>query len=226
MAWPLDSLSHRMWALRPNHFHLSFLPRLPPTLPPGVFPQLQEARDTGMQTGKGGRHTYTFTKGPLHTVSLTLGSVHTRTLTPLESPLAALACFTHVFGLRASLSGSLILLPPTLDSSSAGALGLGCTRGLLTLPSHLYSQPGLRPTSIHRPGCPHSPAPQSWMQTCTWTCTRRVTPQCSSIRPRVVLPMGPGSETNFLLRKGRQRVGADGKGLLQMAPIKLPWIGA
>lgn len=37
---------------------------------------------------------------------------------------------------------------------------------------------------------------------------------CGSIWPSVPFPWRPGPETNFLLRKGRQRLGADGKGLL------------
>lgn len=55
----------------------------------------------------------------------------------------ALACSTYCFGLRASLSGSLIIPPPSPElQPQQWALELGCIWGLLTLPAHLYSQPG------------------------------------------------------------------------------------
>lgn len=123
MAWPLDSLSHRMWALRPKPLPPEFSSQPSPNPTPRCVPSASGGQGHRHADRKGGRHIYTFTKGPLHTVSLTLGFVHTCTLPPLEFPLAALACSTHVFGLRASLSGSLILLPPSLDSSTAGPWG-------------------------------------------------------------------------------------------------------
>lgn len=129
-----------------------------------------------MQIRTGGRHSYTFTKGPLHTVSLTVWPVHTCTLPPPESPLGFCPGLLHTclwpkgFSLRIS-----DFTAPDPGPQPRWALGLGCTRGLLTLPTHLSSQPGLCPASIHRPGSPHSLAPHSWTQTCTGSCTRSVT---------------------------------------------------
>lgn len=89
------------------------------------------------------------------------------------------------------------------------ALGLGCTWGLLTLPSHLHSRPGLCPASIHRPGSTSSCPPRVGradldmdLHPACHTAVH-VTPQCSSIRPSVLLPMGPGSETQLPSQKGK-----------------------
>lgn len=156
-----------------------------------------------MQIRKGGRHSYTFTKGPLHTVSLPLGCAQTCALPPLESHLGSCpgrhtCLWPKGFSLRIS-----DFTAPNPGPQLHWALGLRCTRGLLTLPTHLYSQPGLCPASIHRPGSPHFPAAHGWMQTCTRTCTWSVTHALQQYQTKCVVPMGPGSATSFSEREGK-----------------------
>jgi len=141
--------------------------------------------------------------------------VHACTRPPLESTLGSCPGLLHTclwpkgFSLRISDFTS-----PNPGPQPRWALGLGCTRGLLTLPTHLSSQPGLSAQLPYTDLALHI----LLLSTVGRRLAQGPAPgvshvHCSSIRS-VLLPMGPGSETNFLLRKGRQRLGADEKGLL------------
>lgn len=156
-----------------------------------------------MQIRKGGRHSYTFTKGPLHTVSLPLGCARTCTLPLWNLTWAPALAATHVFGPRASLSGSLILLPPILDLSYAGHWGLGvhgacspcphistASQGSAQLP---YTDLALHIFLLPMVGCRLAQGPALGMSHM----------HHSSIRPSVLSPMGPGSATSFSEREGK-----------------------
>lgn len=103
-----------------------------------------------------------------------------------------------------SLRISDFIAPSTLGFSHTRHLELGHIRGLLALPTHLYSQPGLCPPStdlalylflLPRAGCGLAQRLHSECHTCV----------ASIIRPSVLLPMGPGPEANCLLRKGKAK---------------------
>lgn len=83
----------------------------------------------------------------------------------------ALACSPYFSAVKASLSGPLMSLPPTLGSVIL--LGTG-TRPHMG-PTHRYGQPRLCPAATHRPGSPPCPNPQNWTETCTCTHTCRGT---------------------------------------------------
>lgn len=202
----LDSSSDRMWALKPKPLPAEFPFQTTPIPPSGVFLQLQEARGSGMQISKGRRHSHTVTKGPLHIVFPTLGGLHT--LPPLKSPLGSCPGLLHTllwpkgFSLRIS---DIIAPNPGLQLHQA--LKLGHTQGLLTLPQHLYSQPGLFPLFTHRPGPSPFPAPQSWM----WTCTRTYTQSVSRVLPAVsdqvcCCPWGQDQKPTAISERERQRL--------------------
>lgn len=206
-----------MWALRPKPLPAEF-----PSQPPQPLPQVCSfsVRRPGLNQ-----------RPPLHTslsgcIRAHIPFTH-HTCLPLPPPKislpSALACSTHhLFGLRASLSGSLILLPPS--GASVTAVGTGARVhiwGLLTLPTHLYIQPG----SVQLPHTDLalcsllSPPPPPALHTQCYNCVAAATNQ------GLLLPRGPGLETNFLLGREGKALGFDGKGLLQMAPIKLPCQG-
>lgn len=126
-----------MWTLRPQLLSTEF-PSHPPSYPlPGVFPQLQEERGSlgHVDIWREGEMVTHSIKSPSTTVSPPLGlSAHTLPLWNL-SWTPAPVCSTHVFGRRASVSGSLTL-PPTQPGASAIPVGTGARvhSGLLTLP--------------------------------------------------------------------------------------------
>lgn len=134
----------------------------------------------------------------------TLGCVHT--LPHGSLPWApVLACSTQFFGLRAFLSGCLILSPPTLGFSHTRHWSWG-THGACSLCPHI---------STASQGSAHLPHTDLALHLILLPrvghgLAQGLPPEChvcaSRIRPSVLLlAMGPGPEVSCLLRKGKAK---------------------
>lgn len=144
-AWRLDSSSDRMWALRPKPLPAEFPSQAPSPQPYPQVCSFSSSRPGPQACRSQGKEAATQSpKAPAHYVPYP-GCV--RTLPHGRLPWApVLACSTILWPKGFSLRISDFIAPnPGLQPHQA--LELGHTWGLLTLPTHLYSQPGLCPPS-------------------------------------------------------------------------------